>query len=330
MIKIEDIYNKKQKNEKNEGDNESFDDENNFEINAEEILSSESENEEPNKGELKDGEEVQKIGKIRFIEFYDVSPVQMGLSITVDNNKVKEKLYNMELKERNELKLEKISEFEEKAFPKFGNKLSNDLIFKIAIRNDNNEINETERFSIYAVDKCLEKIKDNNLKEEKNKKIIIERKANLAQLKGKLTEEIFTIRKTNKNIFRTISDYSNKINKEKIFKLDEIEKKIENDKLFKNDSLIKFENQEDGENENTLKDLIDNNSLYSYQASIKDKSISQEINNKKKRNINNSIDSNSKSPEKSNNNKKNDLNLNIDISSEKNKKSHNNSSSHQT
>ena len=163
MIKIEDIYNKKQKNEKNEGDNESFDDENNFEINAEEILSSESENEEQNKGELKDGEEVQKIGKIRFIEFYDVSPVQMGLSITVDNNKVKEKLYNMELKERNELKLEKISEFEEKAFPKFGNKLSNDLIFKIAIRNDNNEINETERFSIYAVDKCLEKLKDTNL-----------------------------------------------------------------------------------------------------------------------------------------------------------------------
>ena len=330
MIKIEDIYNKKQKNEKNEENNENSDDEK--EINAEEILTSESENEEQNKGDLKDGEEVPKIGKIRFIEFYDVSPVQMGLSITVDNNKIKEKLYNMELKERNELILEKISEFDEKAFPKYGTKLSTDLIFKIALRNDNNEIMETERFSINDFDRYLDKFKNNILNKEKKQKIIIERKSNSVKLKGKLSEEPLTIRKTNKNVFRTISDYTNKLNNEQIFKLNENDKKFEKEEKMKNDSSIKFENQEDGENENIIKDLINNNSLFSNKTSIKDKNTSQEMSKKKSKDNNNSIDSDSKSKEKSNNNKKNNLNIDIDSSSEKNKKSQNdnNSSSHKT
>ena len=207
-----------------------------------------------------------------------------------------------------------------------------DLIFKIAVRNDNNEIMETERFSINAFDRYLEKFKNSILNKEKKQKIIIERKSNSVKLKGKLSEERLTIRKTNKNVFRTISDYTNKLKNEQIFKLDDNDKKFEKEEKMKNDSSIKFENQEDGENENTIKDLMNNNSLFSNKTSIKDKNTSQEMNDKKSKNNNNSIDSNSKSQEKSNNNKKNNLNIDIDSSSKKNKKSQNDndSSSHKT
>ena len=265
IICIEDIYNEKEKNVENEEDNN---EERDIEINAEEIKSSDSESEEEreNKGEIKDTEEMPKKGKIRFIEFCEVSPVQMGLSYMVDSNKIKEKLYNLELKERYDLKLDKINEFEEKVFPKQGYKLSNDLIYRIAINNDNNEIDESTRFTINSI--SIEKeIKRKNLAKHGKQKIIIERKANLQPLKGKLTEEPLTLKKTNKNVFKTISDYANKINKNGNHFLDEFDKKFESKEKIKNDSSYQIGNQDAIGNENSLKDLINNESLFSNKSS---------------------------------------------------------------
>ena len=81
----------------------------------------------------------------------------MGLSYIVDNNKVKENIYSIELKVRNDLKLDKIAGIEDKQFPKRGYELSNDLIYRIALRNDNNEIVEGERFSIPIIHEGLDK-----------------------------------------------------------------------------------------------------------------------------------------------------------------------------
>ena len=101
FVRIEDIYNEKEKNIENEED---INNEDNLEVNAEEIKSSDSESEEEkeNKVEIKDTEEMLKKGKNRFIEFFEVSPVQMGLSFLVDSKKVKEYYDNLELKEINE------------------------------------------------------------------------------------------------------------------------------------------------------------------------------------------------------------------------------------
>ena len=145
---------------------------------------------------MKDTDDILKKGKIRFIEFCEVSPVQMGLSYIVDPNKIKEKIYNLELKERADLQLDKINEFEEKVFPKKGYKLSTDLIYRIAVNNDNNIIEEKDRFTI---EPSYEKIFKHQKRLSLPKKITIERKANVHKLKGKLTEEPLTIKKTHKN-----------------------------------------------------------------------------------------------------------------------------------
>ena len=195
MICIEDIYNKEQKNN-NEEEDENND--KNLEINAEEVITSESESEEQNIGEIKDDDDKPKKGKIRFVEFYDVSPVQMGLSYIVDNKKVKEEFYNMELKVKNDLLLDKIGEFEEKFFPSGGNELSSDLIYRIAVRNDNNEIVYDRRISIKEgkFEQISENIKD--LDNQIKKKIIIERKANIQPLNGILSEGPLTLKKNRK------------------------------------------------------------------------------------------------------------------------------------
>ena len=271
MIRIEDIYNKDEENKKEEEDEN---DEKKLEISAEEILTSESESEEQNIREGKDGDEIPKKGKIRFIEFYDVSPVQMGLSYIVDNKKVKEKNYNAELKVKNDLLLDKISEFEEKFFPKGGVDLSSDLIYKIAIRNDNNEIEQNVRISIKDREFELDSLNEKKLDKDIKKKIIIERKANIQPLKGVFSEEPLTLKKTDKSVFKTISDYANKLKDKKKNKLDEIaNEQIQNIENVKNDISIKIENQEvnDNENDKNIKDLINNESLFSNKSNENDK-----------------------------------------------------------
>ena len=309
MIRIEDIYNKDEENKKEEEDEN---DEKKLEISAEEILTSESESEEQNIREGKDGDEIPKKGKIRFIEFYDVSPVQMGLSYIVDNKKVKEKNYNAELKVKNDLLLDKISEFEEKFFPKGGVDLSSDLIYKIAIRNDNNEIEQNVRISIKDRKFELDSLNEKKLDKDIKKKIIIERKANIQPLKGVFSEEPLTLKKTDKSVFKTISDYANKLKDKKKNKLDEIaNEQIQNIENVKNDISIKIENQEvnDNENDKNIKDLINNESLFSNKSNENNKNKDNIEEEKKNNNIDevkqnedsfDSLNSNSQLQEKSN------------------------------
>lgn len=311
MIRIEDIYNKEQNNN-NEEEDENND--KNLEINAEEVLTSESESEEQIIGEIKDDDDIPKKGKIRFVEFYDVSPVQMGLSYIVDNKKVKEEFYNMELKVKNDLLMDKIGEFEEKLFPRGGNELSSDLIYRIAMRNDNNEIVYDRRISIK--DGKFEQISVNikNLDNQIKKKIIIERKANIQPLNGILSEGPFTLKKSENSVFKSISDYASKLKNKKPNKLDEIAnnqfENIEKIEKIKKDSSIKNEDQEGDENEKSLKELINNNeSLFLNKSDIKNiESIEQEINkknledDKKKEESFDSLNSNSQMKEKSKNN----------------------------
>ena len=311
MIRIEDIYNKEQNNN-NEEEDENND--KNLEINAEEVLTSESESEEQIIGEIKDDDDIPKKGKIRFVEFYDVSPVQMGLSYIVDNKKVKEEFYNMELKVKNDLLMDKIGEFEEKLFPRGGNELSSDLIYRIAMRNDNNEIVYDRRISIK--DGKFEQISVNikNLDNQIKKKIIIERKANIQPLNGILSEGPFTLKKSENSVFKSISDYASKLKNKKPNKLDEIAnnqfENIEKIEKIKKDSSIKNEDQEGDENEKSLKELINNNeSLFLNKSDIKNiENIEQEINkknledDKKKEESFDSLNSNSQMKEKSKNN----------------------------
>ena len=320
MVCIEDIYNEKE--EKVENEEENNDEDKDIEIDAEEIKSSDSESEEEkeNKGDMKDTDDILKKGKIRFIEFCEVSPVQMGLSYIVDPNKIKEKIYNLELKERADLQLDKINEFEEKVFPRQGYKLSNELIYKIAVRNDNNEIEEIERFTINPFqDKYMEHKR--NIKKQ-SKKIIVERKANLQPLQGKLTEEPFTLKKTNKNEFKSISDYANKNNGNNNYILDKQKKeKFEDEEKMKNDSSIKIENQEDDENENTLKDLINNETLFSNKFGESKKNNNQQT-NKKKDEINNQNDEPSYNTSNSNSQEEPKSKNNEILYSDKDKSSH--------
>ena len=346
MICIEDIYNKEQKNN-NEEEDENND--KNLEINAEEVITSESESEEQNIGEIKDDDDKPKKGKIRFVEFYDVSPVQMGLSYIVDNKKVKEEFYNMELKVKNDLLLDKIGEFEEKFFPCGGNELSSDLIYRIAVRNDNNEIVYDRRISIKEgkFEQISENIKD--LDNQIKKKIIIERKANIQPLNGILSEGPLTLKKTEKSEFKSISDYASRLKNKKPNKLDEIAndqfeniKNIEKIEKLKNDSSIKIENQEGDENEKSIKELINNNeSLFLNKSDIKNiENIEKEIKSKnnleedkKNEDSFDSLNSNSQMKEKSKNNNEDKLYSLNESSTQRLKKdqSHSeNSSSHKT
>ena len=336
MIRIEDIYNKDEENKKEEEDEN---DEKKLEISAEEILTSESESEEQNIREGKDGDEIPKKGKIRFIEFYDVSPVQMGLSYIVDNKKVKEKNYNAELKIKNDLLLDKISEFEEKFFPKGGVNLSSDLIYKIAIRNDNNEIEQNVRISIKDRKFELDSLNEKKLDKDIKKKIIIERKANIQPLKGVFSEEPLTLKKTDKSVFKTISDYANKLKDKKKNKLDEIaNEQIQNIENVKNDISIKIENQEvnDNENEKNIKDLINNESLFSNKSNENDKNKDNIEEEKKNNNIDevkqnedsfDSLNSNSQLQEKSKYNEQNNLYSLNESSTQRAKKSQSHSKS---
>ena len=336
MIRIEDIYNKDEENKKEEEDEN---DEKKLEISAEEILTSESESEEQNIREGKDGDEIPKKGKIRFIEFYDVSPVQMGLSYIVDNKKVKEKNYNAELKVKNDLLLDKISEFEEKFFPKGGVDLSSDLIYKIAIRNDNNEIEQNVRISIKDRKFELDSLNEKKLDKDIKKKIIIERKANIQPLKGVFSEEPLTLKKTDKSVFKTISDYANKLKDKKKNKLDEIaNEQIQNIENVKNDISIKIENQEvnDNENDKNIKDLINNESLFSNKSNEYNKNkdnIEEEEKNdnidevKKNEDSFDSLNSNSQLQEKSKYNEQNNLYSLNESSTQRAKKSQSHSKS---
>ena len=334
MIRIEDIYNKEQKNNNQEEDENN---DKNLEINAEEVITSDSESEQQNIEEIKDEEDKPKKGKILFIEFYDVSPVQMGLSYIVDNKKVKEKSYNMELKFKNDLLLDKIGEFEEKCFPRGGNELSSDLIYRIAIRNDNNEIVYDKRISIK--DGKFEMISEykKSLDPEIKKKLIIERKANINPLKGVLSEAPLTLKKTEKSIFKSISDYANKLkDKKTAIKLDEIANEqfnnienIENIEKIKNDSSLKIENQEGELNERSIKDLINNESSFSNKSNIKNiNNIEEEIKNnnnleddKKNEESFDSLNINLQLKEKSKNNDENELYSPKESSTQKAKKS---------
>ena len=281
MISIEDLYNNEETNEINKNkiyniDDEEIEEENNITINAEEILTSGSENEEEKDKEYKNKEEedIPKKGKVRFIEFYGVSPFQMGLSYGVDNKKEIEKLYNNALKEKYDFKLKKIGILESKIFPKNGHKLSNDLIYKIALTNDNNEIEENSRFTINASNNILKHDKSDenikNLNKYMKKKLIIERKVNNLDKKGKLTDLPYTIKKSDntiKNDFKSISDNVNTNKNIKNIYLEEEENK---------DSSLNIENDERNDKKDNLHNFINSESIFSNNSSIDNKNNSED------------------------------------------------------
>ena len=213
------------------------------------------------------------------------------------------------------------------------------------MRNDNNEIVEGERFSIPIIHEGLDKyvLHKKNLDKESKKRIIIERKGNVQTIKGKLTEEPLTLKKTNKIPFKSISDYAGNIKNRNNIKLEEISKeKIDDKEKKKGDSLIKINNNIGDENEDTLKDLINNESLFSNKQTLIDKnnndensqkSQSNKNNDKKSESSYNSSKSNSSSKEKQKNldNNIDKLDNNNESSSQKNEnsKSESNLTSHQ-
>ena len=193
IIRIEDIYNSKdnnkkvkQKKDKKDINIEEIDEDKIIAVDAKEILSSESESEEEEKTlplksniaqNANEEEEIsQKKSKIKFSEFCGVSPNQIEISFQIDQDKVKETHINNELKKKNKSVLNKINSYEEKFFPINGLYLSNELIYRVAEKNEKNRIDQNERFTILPTNKKNISLTENsisflksNRKDAKNK-----------------------------------------------------------------------------------------------------------------------------------------------------------------
>lgn len=174
IIRIEDIYNKEEKTKnKNEEKNENndymkdIDEDSVVPVNAQEVVSSDSEEEDEDKIYIKeqlkmnnksaglsdDDDETPKKNRIKFSEFCGISPIEVEVSYQVDQQKIRDEEENCELKNKLNNEREKINGFDEKLFPSKGTSYSNKLIYKIAIRNEKNEIVENDRFTIIGIPK---------------------------------------------------------------------------------------------------------------------------------------------------------------------------------
>ena len=124
------------------------------------ISSSDSENEEEDRNFLREKlmykgsvindeeDELPKKSKVKFSEFCEISPYQVEVSCQVDQTKIKEGQYNEKLKDKYNLKLNKISSYDVNYFPTYGVFLSNYLMLRVTTKNEYNEIKKNERFTI--------------------------------------------------------------------------------------------------------------------------------------------------------------------------------------
>ena len=203
IIRIEDIYNKeekakmKNKNEEKVESNENtkdIDEDNIVPINAQEVISSDSEEEDEERMYIKDQlksnnksaalsddeDEAPRRNRIKFSEFCGISQTEVEVSCQVDQQKIEEEENNCELKKKLKLEREKIYGFDEKLFPARGTFYSNKLIYKIAIRNEKNEIEENERFTIMGKPKeSSYNINEKNIRNWKKKKTMAYTSKNL-------------------------------------------------------------------------------------------------------------------------------------------------------
>ena len=322
IIRIEDIYNMqtktKNKNDAQKNDIENLD-EDIVSVDAQEIISSsESENEEEDRNFPKERlmhkssgindeeEELPKKSKVKFSEFCGISPYQVEVACQVDPAKVKENRYNEELKDKYNLKLNKISSYDVNYFPTYGIFLSNDLIFRIATKNEYNEIEKNERFTIdptkntYLNEISTKRLQNlrNDLKKKTN--IIKSKNSSENSLRGSqfiLKKSLIKPQNNNNQNINDKNSNNNKASKEEENKIlnedDFINERNENISNIKiNENSFIEENKENQKiddnniksNKNklqtlnkifTLKDLLNNDS------SISNNDINNNNNNKK-------------------------------------------------
>ena len=184
-------------------------------------------------------EEYAKKGKILFSEFCDISPYQVEVTFKVDNDKVKEEKNIALFKEKHTNELNKISKYDEKLFPNNGFYLSNNLIKKIAERNENNEIIKNERFTIWAIRKRNLLTHENKLvKNIKPRKDVKKKTMNVKPKKYILSDDLSESQLTMKKSFLQPINENKKLN---LIKDDDIFKKEEKIKLNKiNDKNEKY------------------------------------------------------------------------------------------
>ena len=302
IIRIEDIYNSKEnykndnEQQKNNINNEDLDEDKITAVNAQEIISSDSENEEDEDNYIKDQlrinnkysntneeEEIPKKSKIKFREFCGISPFQIEVSCQVDNEIVKEAQTNVDLREKHTNQLNIISAYEEKNFPTYGLFLSNDLIYRIASKNEYNEIESNESFTIGPTRKST--LKDNSSnsmqtlrKDMKKKTMAVKPKYLLSSIN--LSESQFTLKNSLLNENENLSPLNNEINsnndyyknkKENNFKKaksntsniinknSKVEEKKEIDKNKENNLYIEKEDNKDNKENNYFKEKEKNN-----------------------------------------------------------------------
>ena len=171
IIRIEDIYNSEENNNEILDNN---DEENIVPIELQEIKSSSSsDNEEEERNLFKqrfmrkssnvieEEEVIPKKNVVKFSDFCDIASNQIVVTYPVDPNKEKEYQLNAEIKDKYDHKLEKIYSYKINYFPKNSSSFSNDLIFRIATRNEKNKFEQNSRFIIRPTKK---QFSDNNLR----------------------------------------------------------------------------------------------------------------------------------------------------------------------
>ena len=315
IIRIEDIYNSKESYENEQQKNniniEDLDEDKIIAVNAQEIISSDSENEDNEDNYIKDQlrinnkysnineeEEIPKKSKIKFSEFCGISPYQIEVSCQVDNERVKEAKTNADLRDKHTTELNKISAYDEKNFPTYGLFLSNDLIHRIASKNEYNEIEENESFTIEATRKST--LKDNSSnsmqrfrKDIKKKTMVVKAKNLLSSIT--LSGSQFTLKNSLLNENETFSPVNNAINSNK----DEYKNKNEEKKEDNNYISVKNKNDEIN-----ISNIINKNSKVEENKEIEDNEINKEKeeNENEEKKENEIIDENKENEEKKNNN----------------------------
>ena len=288
IIRIEDIYNSKEKEKvKKEEDIEALDEDKITAVNAQEIISSDSENDDYNQNYInsqlrmnknsninEEDEDIPKKSKIKFSEFCGISPYQIEVSCQVDSEKVKEDKKSAELKDKFTFKLNQISSYEEKNFPKGGINLSNELIFRIAQRNEKNEIVDFDKFTIEPTNKrFFTETSFNfgkNLRED-NKKKTVQIKGNNILSSVNLSESQFTLKnsvgKTNRyitNLNDNISINNNENKQERKKNLNDENREVNKNGLNEENKNVDIINNENNiRNIYTLKDLLNNENILS-------------------------------------------------------------------
>ena len=290
IIRIEDIYNSKEKEEiKKEEDMDDIEEDKVTPVNAREIISSDSDNDDDedeqnyiysqlrmnnkNSNVNEEDEAIPKRSKIKFSEFCGISPYQAEVSFQVDSDKIKESKKSNELKDKFTFRLNQISSYEEKNFPKKGTSLSNELIFKIAERNEKNEIVTFERFTIEPTIKKFYTEVNDNLREEVKKKTV-QIKSNYPFSSSNIMESPplpkYNFRQSYKynNLNFNLNLDEDKRKSKKSLKKNEIRRT--NKIGFNEENKIdEINNNENNDNENnimniyTLKDLLNNDTILS-------------------------------------------------------------------